>query len=191
MLGARGILEEIPHGATPGTYAAGVFDRFTSQVSELVNLPNPFNFKITANGEKLGAVAMDILDHKRILNMQDGLVIRRTVYSDSKKRRYNYQSMRFISMHDKNLMIMRIVLTPLDQDVKLEVQTGIDTGVHNAGVLTEGRKKHFILRNLEREDGANYRVIDTLDKTNRIIYRNGFYYMIGKKGQGYLFYYQV
>ena len=181
LLGARGILEEIPHGATPGTYAAGVFDRFTSQVSELVNLPNPFNFKITANGEKLGAVAMDILDHKRILNMQDGLVIRRTVYSDSKKRRYNYQSMRFISMHDKNLMIMRIVLTPLDQDVKLEVQTGIDTGVYNAGVLTEGRKKHFILRNLEREDGANYRVIDTLEKTNRIIYRNGFYYKIGKK----------
>ncbi len=86
LLGTRGVLEEIPQGAVPGTYAAGVFDRFTSQVSELVNLPNPFNFKITANGQKLGAVAMDILEHKRILNMQDGLVVRRTVYSDSKKR---------------------------------------------------------------------------------------------------------
>ncbi|MCK5580250.1 MAG: glycoside hydrolase family 65 protein [Candidatus Omnitrophica bacterium] len=181
LLGTRGVLEEIPQGAMPGTYIAGVFDRFTSQVSELVNFPNPVNFKITANGEKLGAVAMDILEHKRILNMQDGLVVRRTVYSDSKKRRYDYQSMRFMSMHDKNLMIMRIVLTPLDQDVKLEVQTDIDTGVHNRGVLTEGRKRHFVVRDLEREDNANYRVIDTLEKTNRVIYRNGFYYKIGNK----------
>jgi len=181
LIGTRGILEEIPQGATPGTYVAGVFDRFTSQVSELVNFPNPFNFKITANGEKLGAVAMDILDHKRVLNMKDGLVLRQTVYSDSKKRRYDYQSMKFMSMHDKNLMIMQVVLKPLDQDVKLEVQTDVDTGVHNVGVLTEGRKKHFVIRDLEREPNANYRVIDTLEKTKRIIYRNGFYYKIGNK----------
>jgi len=181
LIGTRGVLEEIPQGAMPGTYVTGVFDHFTSQVSELVNLPNPFNFKITANGEKLGAVAMDILDHKRILNMKNGCVVRRTVYSDSKKRRYDYQSMRFMSMHDKNLMIMQIALTPLDQDVKLEVQTDVDAAVHNAGVLTEGRKKHFVIRDFEREIHSHYRVIDTLEKTNRIIYRNGFYYKIGAK----------
>ncbi len=181
LLGTRGILEEIPHGAMPGTYVAGVFDRFTSQVSEMVNFPNPFNFKITANGEKLGAVAMDILEHKRVLNMKDGLVVRRTVYSDSKKRRYDYQSMRFMSMQDKNLMIMKVVLTPLDQDVKLEVQADVDTGIHNVGVLTEGRKKHFIIKDLGHEENANYRVVDTLEKTKRIIYRNGFYYKVGNK----------
>jgi len=181
FIGTRGVLEEIPQGAVPGTYIAGVFDRFTSQVSELVNFPNPFNFKITANGEKLGAVAMDILDHKRILNMKDACVVRRTIYSDSKKRRYDYQSMRFMSLHDKNLMMMRIVLTPLDQDVKLQVQSDVDSGVYNSGVLTEGRKKHFYIRDLERENNANYRVIDTLEKTNRIFYRNGFYYKIGNK----------
>ena len=52
FIGTRGVLEEIPQGAVPGTYITGVFDRFTSQVSELVNLPNPFNFKIMAKGEK-------------------------------------------------------------------------------------------------------------------------------------------
>ncbi|MCK5493429.1 MAG: glycoside hydrolase family 65 protein, partial [Candidatus Omnitrophica bacterium] len=75
FMGTRGVLEEIPEGSVPGTYIAGVFDRFTSQVSELVNLPNPFNFKIMANGEKIGAVEMDIFEHKRVLNMRDGLLI--------------------------------------------------------------------------------------------------------------------
>lgn len=181
FIGTRGVLEEIPLGAVPGTYIAGVFDRFTSQVSELVNLPNPFNFKIMANGEKIGAVAMDILKHKRVLNMRDGLLKRRTVYSDSKKRRYDYQSLRFMSMHDKNLMIMQISLTPLDQDVNLEVQTDIDVGVFNAGVLTEGNKRHFTLRDIEQEENSNYKVVDTLEKTHRIIYRNGFYHKIGSK----------
>ncbi len=181
LFGMRGVLEEIPQGAMPGTYVAGIFDRFTSQVSELVNFPNPFNFKITANGEKLGAVAMDVLEHKRTLNMQDGLVLRQTAYSDSRKKRYDYQSIKFMSMHDKNLMMMRIVLTPLDHDVKIEVQTDIDTGIHNIGALTEGQKKHFIIRDLERDDNTNYLVIDTLEKTHRIIYRNGFYYTIGNK----------
>ena len=181
FIGTRGVLEEMPQGAMPGTYIAGVFDRFTSQVSELVNLPNPFNFKIMANGEKIGAVAMDILEHKRVLNMRDGLLIRQTVYSDSKKRRYDYQSLRFMSMHDKNLMIMQIALTPLDQGVKFEVQTDIDMGVFNAGVLTEGNKRHFILRDLEQEENSKYRVIDTLEKTHRIICRNGFYHKVGSK----------
>ncbi|MDP8259935.1 MAG: hypothetical protein P9L96_02900 [Candidatus Gygaella obscura] len=181
FIGTRGVLEEIPQGAVPGTYITGVFDRFTSQVSELVNLPNPFNFKIMAKGEKIGAVAMDILEHKRVLNMRDGLLVRQTVYSDSKKRRYNYQSLRFISMHDKNLMIMQVSLTPLDQCVKLEVQSDIDAGVFNAGVLTEGKKRHFTLKDLEKEEHSNYRVVDTLEKTHRIIYHNGFYHKIGRK----------
>ena len=45
-LGSRGILEEKPWGATPGTYIAGMYDRTGAMVTELVNMPNPFDFKI-------------------------------------------------------------------------------------------------------------------------------------------------
>ena len=44
-LGIRGVLEEIPYDAMPGTYIAGIYDKIGSQVDELVNLPNPVNFK--------------------------------------------------------------------------------------------------------------------------------------------------
>ena len=130
-LGVRGSLEEKPKGSKPGTYIAGIYDRLTSQVSELVNLPNPFFFKFTLQGEKFGAMAMDILDHHRVLNMRDGVLVRRTVYSDVKNRRYDYQSIRFISMKDKNIGIMQVVLTPLDSNVEIQVQSGIDTSVFN------------------------------------------------------------
>ena len=53
FMGSRGILEECPERAMPGTYIAGVFDRSGAQCEEMVNLPNPINFNIIADGEKL------------------------------------------------------------------------------------------------------------------------------------------
>ncbi|MCK5179975.1 MAG: glycoside hydrolase family 65 protein, partial [Candidatus Omnitrophica bacterium] len=180
-LGVRGILEEIPIGTWAGTYIAGVYDRLTSQVAELVNFPNPFFFKFIVKGEKVGAVAMDVLDHQMILNMQDGLLTRRTVYSDSKKRRYDYQSIRFVSMHDKNIGVMQVTLTPLDDSAEVEIQSGLDTTVHNKGTVTEGNKRHFNIKELDQEKNASYLLLRTLEKRHQVIYRMGLYYVIGKK----------
>jgi len=41
LIGSRGVLEEMPYDAAPGTYFSGIYDAMTSQVSELVNFPNP------------------------------------------------------------------------------------------------------------------------------------------------------
>ena len=180
-LGVRGALEEKPKGAKPGTYIAGIYDRLTSQVAELVNFPNPFFFKFILKGEKFGATAMDILDHHRVLNMHDGVLTRRTVYSDVKNRRYDYQSIRFLSLENKNIGIMQVVLTPLDNNVTIEVQSGIDTSVFNSGVITEGDKMHFHIKELAHEEQSSYRLIETLEKHTRVIYRSGFYYKIGTK----------
>jgi len=181
FLGSRGILEEIPYDASPGTYLAGIYDKIGSQVSELVNLPNPFNFKVTVRGEKIGAGSMNILKHERILNMQRGLLSRRTIYRDSKKRRYDYQSIRFVSMHDKNIGVMQIILTPIDDKARLSIHTGIDTSVHNAGIVTEGRKKHFRIKEVGQADNAGYLAIETFEKSYSVIYRSGFYFQTKNK----------
>ena len=180
-LGTRGIYEEIPYDCRPGTYIAGLYDNMGAQVSELVNLPNPINFKFTVEGEKLAVGAMDILDHKRILNVKKGLLARGTIYKDCQRRRYDYQSLRFISMHDRNIGVMRIVLTPLDSDCVIDVNTGIDTSVSNAGVLTEGRKKHFRVKELGQTSGAGYLVTETFEKKHAMVFCGGFYYQLGKE----------
>ncbi|NGX41797.1 MAG: Kojibiose phosphorylase [Chlamydiae bacterium] len=180
LIGARGVLEESPKGAVPGTYMSGIYDRMTSQVAELVNLPNPFHFKFTLKGEKFGAVTMDTLEHHRVLNLQHGLLIRKTIYSDIKKRRYNYQSIRFLSMDNKNIGVMQLVLTPLDDDADIELQTVIDVSVHNAETMTEGTKRHFHTIEMRPYDHTNYMVVETLEKHQKIVYHSGFYYKIGR-----------
>jgi len=180
-LGARGILEEKPLGSNPGTYIAGIYDRLTSQVADLVNFPNPFFFKFTLKGEKVGARAMDVLEHSRVLNMKDGLLLRHTVYSDVRQKRYDYQSIRFLSQHHKHIGIMQIALTPLDSDAAIDLQTGLDVNVINVGVITEGHKKHFAIKELFFENHSSFRVIETLEKHHKVIFRSGFYYKIGSK----------
>ncbi|MFH1413395.1 MAG: hypothetical protein ABIG56_00915 [Candidatus Omnitrophota bacterium] len=181
-LGSRAVLEELPYDAKPGTYIAGLYDRMGAQVAELVNLPNPFNFKITTDGEKAGVVTMETIGHRRILNLKHGLLLRHTVYQDTKKRRYDYQSLRFVSMHNKNIAVMQMIFKPLDEDVTISIHTGMDTSVYNSGTLIEGRKRHFRVKELGQFKNEGYLIVDTFDKLHTLIYRSGFYYHTrGKK----------
>ncbi|NQV04628.1 MAG: beta-phosphoglucomutase, partial [Candidatus Omnitrophica bacterium] len=111
FIGSRGIMEEIPFGARPGTYIAGLYDKTGAQVTELVNLPNPINLRIIVGGEKLGAGTMDILEHERNLDMRHGLLTRHTVYQSSHKKRFDYQSLRFVSMRNKHIIAMQLYIT--------------------------------------------------------------------------------
>lgn len=181
-LGSRAVLEEIPYEARPGTYIAGLYDRVGSKVAELVNLPNPFNFKIAIGGEKLGVATMDLIEHKRILNLRKGLLSRHTVFQDVKKRKYDYQSLRFVSMDNKNIGAMQIAFTPLDDGVEASIQTGIDTSVYNARTVTEGRKKHFRIKEVRQVKNERLLIVETFGKLYTVIFRSGFYYeTMGKK----------
>ncbi|RLC35385.1 MAG: hypothetical protein DRZ76_00185 [Candidatus Nealsonbacteria bacterium] len=179
--GSRSALEEIPYDSMPGTYVAGVYDKMLSQVAELVNLPNAFNFRIAVKGEKLDVVAMDVLKHKRILNLRKGLLIRHTLYQNSKKSCFDYKSLRFVSMDNKNIGVMQISITPLDGPCEIEINTGIDTSVSNVGVLTEGKKRHFRIKELGQTQGAGYLAVETLEKKHTVIYWAGFYYKTKNK----------
>jgi len=182
FLGSRAVLEEIPYNAQPGTYIAGVYDKIGSQVAELVNLPNPFNFKIGVDGERLGVITMDVVEHRRILNLRHGLLCRHTIYQDSKRRKYDYQSLRFVSMHDKNIGVMQIIFTPLDDGVEVSIETGIDTSVYNIRTVTEGRKRHFRVKELGQFKNEGYLIVETFGKLHTVIFRSGFYYETrGKK----------
>ncbi|MFC1674414.1 glycoside hydrolase family 65 protein [Candidatus Omnitrophota bacterium] len=177
LLGSRGILEELPYDAKPGTFVAGLYDDVASQVDELVNWPNPFNFKLTADGEKVGVVTMDTVSHRRTLNLKHGLLCRHTVLQDTKARKYDYQSMRFLSMHDKRVGVMQVVFTPLDSDVVINIETGIDTSVYNAGTVTEGRKKHFRVRELGQFKKEGFLITESFGRQHKVIFRSGLYYV--------------
>ena len=170
FIGSRGILEEIPYDCYPGTYISGIFDSTGSQSTELVNMPDPINFKIIIGGEKLDVVGMDVISHKRILDMKTGTLFRRTILQDSKKRKYDYSSARFFSTDDEGLAVMKIILKPLDADADITIETTIDTSVTNRGVLTEGRKKHTETVELAVIDSIRYRRVQTYDNKIQTAY---------------------
>ncbi len=178
----RGVLEEIPYDAMPGTYIAGIYDKMGSQVKELVNFPNPFNFRFTVDGEKIGLMAMKNVMHRRVLNLKKAVLVRHTVFEGVKRNKFDYQSIRFVSRDCKNLGVMQIVFTSLDKDCEIDVFTGIDTAVYNIGTVTEGRKKHFKVKEAGQYKNSGYLAVVTLEKKYVVIYWAGFYYELnGKK----------
>lgn len=166
----RGVLEEIPYDATPGTYINGLFDRTGAQITELVNCPNPINLRIDAYGEKLDVVAMDVVKHERVLDMRHGVLNRQTIFKTTHKKRILYQSRRFISMHDEHLGVMEIDVTPMDAAMTFNLQTTIDTSVSNKGVLTEGRKIHFQPHEVTTKNDIYYLAVRTFEHEKLIAY---------------------
>lgn len=162
-MGSRGVLEEIPYDSYPGTYIAGIYDKTGSFVTELVNLPNPWEFKITVEGEKLDLVAMDFTHHWRMLNIRHGLLLRSTIFKTAQGKRFQYQSLRFLSYANPHIGCARIWLTSLDEDTDIIVQNVVDTAVYNKGMVMEGRKKHFQVEEISQRQKLNYLEVKTFD----------------------------
>lgn len=182
-MGSRGILEEVPYDSMPGTYIAGVQDKSLAQVTEIVNVPNPVDLRISAEGEKIDIKGMYVREHERILDMKHGILFRHSVLANSRKERFDYKSLRFISSHDKHVGVMKIWVTPLDAPNLLTVQDSIDVSVRNRGVLTEGRKKHFQISEVRSEKGTNYICARTQD--TRISIGCATHLTVSRKGREY------
>ena len=180
-IGSRGILEENPPYCRPGTFFAGIYEGTRALVPELVNAPNPIDLRISVDGEKLDVEAMDIVSHKRILDMYKGILFRNTIYSNARGKRFNYQSMRFFSMHNKHTAVMQVYITPLDESVTLTVTNAIDTSIMNMGLVTEGKKKHVVVVESGKFGKINYVCTKTVEKNIYIVYTNQVFVKRGKK----------
>lgn len=124
--GTRGSLEEGHLGARSGSFLAGVYDHHDAPVTDLVNCPDWLHTLIWVGGQRLDPDSAEIVEHRRQLDLQTGLLHRRTVYRDPAGRRTQLESVRSASVADRDLLSLRLVVTPLDHDAPIRVLTGID-----------------------------------------------------------------
>ncbi|MFH1593550.1 MAG: glycosyl hydrolase family 65 protein [Candidatus Omnitrophota bacterium] len=169
-LGSRGIYEEIPDGTEPGTYIAGVYDHASAMVPELVNAPNPIDFRIAVEGEKLDIGRMNVLETERVLDIRKGLLARRTVFVDTKNRRFLYESLRFFDLHSNHIGCLQIHLKALDKSAKIIVQDTVDDSVTNIGGVLEGRKRHTQLVDVSTVKDMKYMCVKTFSRKIWIAY---------------------
>ncbi|MDQ4103839.1 MAG: HAD-IA family hydrolase [Actinomycetota bacterium] len=126
----------------PGTYVAGLYNRLVSDVAgreveneDLVNLPNwlPLRFRI-AGGPWFDVGQADVDDHRFELDMQHGTLTRRLIWQDAEGRRTSMVQARFVSRKDEHLAGLETQFTAENWTGALEVCSGLDGRVINAGV---------------------------------------------------------
>src|SRR5215216_732210 len=126
----------------PGTYVAGLYDRARTEIAgrtveneDLVNVPNwlPLRFRV-AGGAWFDAQQADVLEHRLELDMRHGTLIRQLVWQDAQGRRTRVVQRRLVSMKDEHLAALETTFTAENWSGTLEVRSGLDGRVVNAGV---------------------------------------------------------
>jgi trehalose/maltose hydrolase-like predicted phosphorylase/beta-phosphoglucomutase-like phosphatase (HAD superfamily) len=126
----------------PGTYVAGLYNRLETQIAgrtveneDLVNLPNwlPLRFRV-AGGSWFDVQSADILDHRLELDLHKGTLTRHLYWQDPDGRRTSVVQRRLVSMKDPHLAGLQTTFTAENWSGALEVWSGLDGRVVNAGV---------------------------------------------------------
>ena len=174
FIGSRGIMEENPLYSCPGTFISGMYGISAAQVEELINLPNPINCVVAVDGEKFDIFTMKVLSHRRVLDMKNGVLVRKTLFQDAKKRKYIYQSVRFFSMDDPHIGAMKISIKLLKGTANIAAMSRIDDSVYNSGGLMLSRRRHFNTVKADKEEYFDYTAFRTNFYKDIIAYGDAF-----------------
>ncbi len=139
---ARGSLEERHHGDIPGSFVAGVYDAHDSIVIDLVNLPDWLDTAVIAAGTQLTVDSCTVVSHQRALDLAHGALWRSTVFEDRAGNQTRVDSVRTASMHDRDIALLRLEVTPLNHAGDVQLVTGIDgdrTNMEALPVYPKGR----------------------------------------------------
>jgi trehalose/maltose hydrolase-like predicted phosphorylase/beta-phosphoglucomutase-like phosphatase (HAD superfamily) len=126
----------------PGTYVAGLYNRARTEIAgrmveneDLVNVPNwlPLGFRVTG-GPWFDVASAEVLEHRLELDLRQGTLTRGLRFKDAEGRRTTVVQRRLVSMKDQHLAGLETTFTAENWSGTLEVRSGLDGRVVNAGV---------------------------------------------------------
>jgi trehalose/maltose hydrolase-like predicted phosphorylase/beta-phosphoglucomutase-like phosphatase (HAD superfamily) len=126
----------------PGTYVAGLYDRATTEIAgrmveneDLVNVPNwlPLSFRV-AGRPWFNVQRAEVLDHRLELDLRQGTLTRYLRWQDSDGRRTRMVQRRLVSMKDQHLAGLETKFVGENWSGTMQVRSGLDGRVVNAGV---------------------------------------------------------
>lgn len=125
-LGTRGTLEEGFKGECSGTFLNGVFDAHDSPVIDLVNAPDWLALAVRVDGVRLDVQSCKVLDHRRALDIRQGVLWRSTTFEDGHGRRTRIETMRLASFDDQHICALRAEITAENHNAAIVIESGID-----------------------------------------------------------------
>ncbi|HEY7493914.1 MAG TPA: glycoside hydrolase family 65 protein [Candidatus Tectomicrobia bacterium] len=129
----RGAFEEGMLGDLPATLIHGVFDDAPIVETELANAPNWLPLTPHIGAERVQLDAGRLLRYERVLNLRQGVLSRTFRWQSSTGQTVDIRYERFISLADKNVMLIRCQITPVDFSGPMTLHAALDGTVDNAG----------------------------------------------------------
>ena len=140
----RNALEENYVGQRRGAFIAGTFNKaLPDEVTELPNLPDVTELRLTVNGERFSMETGTTENYCRKLDLRTGETERTLVWTSPAGARLALRLRRFVSLAREHLAAFCAEITALDGPADLVLESGIDSRVTNTGSqhCTEGEKR--------------------------------------------------
>jgi trehalose/maltose hydrolase-like predicted phosphorylase len=133
-LSTRGTFEEGFLGDLPATLVHGVFDDAPIVETELANAPDWLPLIPIIGEERVQLDAGQLLHYERVLHLRTGVLTRTFRWQSSAGQTVDIGYERFISLADKNVMVVRCRITPVDFSGWVGLQAALDGTVDNMGL---------------------------------------------------------
>lgn len=141
-MSSRGALEEnhfVPEVRSYiGTYVAGIFDSYRAHYQAIINVADFFNTGVYVNGELVKMTKGKVHNYTRYLDMFNGKLVRKFVYTNSKKQQTEFEITRFISKADQHLAVLHYAIKPLNYSGEINIQNILDGNVTNIDFHVSG-----------------------------------------------------
>ncbi|MGB6837600.1 MAG: glycosyl hydrolase family 65 protein [Dehalococcoidia bacterium] len=130
-LGTRGAVEEGTPASRPATFIAGVYDAPPGDEATptLYVAPNWLNVRVSVEGEPLMLSRETMLEHRRSLNLRQGVLHREWRHRDSDGRITRLTTLRFASLADRHLLFHRIEVMPENYSGLVSLEVRLDGAV--------------------------------------------------------------
>lgn len=122
-VGTRGSLAEGSPLSSPATFVAGIYERPSGRVPELLTLPDWAKLAGGLDGAPLRLERGEILAHRRVLDMRDGILWREWRHRDEAGRVTRIRGLRLASQSDRHLLLQSVTLTPENYTGTLHVES--------------------------------------------------------------------
>ena len=156
--GSRGSLAEGSALSAPATFVAGVFDSGAGSVPGLAPTADWTRLSATIDGHPLRLDRGHNLEHRRILDMRQGILWREWRHQDGAGRITRLRALRLASLADRHLLVQCVTITPENYSGKVSFDatlTGPVAQVTSSGATIAMAMAHRITRSRRPLDALN------------------------------------
>ncbi|MDO8691555.1 MAG: glycosyl hydrolase family 65 protein, partial [Dehalococcoidia bacterium] len=155
-VGMRAVLAERSKMSSPGTFLAGVFAiaHKSDSIPELAVAPDWMHLNIAVDGRELHLEEGEVLEHRRTLDMRQGILWRQWRHRDSAGRVTRLRFLRLASLADRHVLLQSVTLMPENYSGRVSLESIIEQPFEGTGLFSPTEANAISVSHLQNGDGS-------------------------------------